>query len=88
MNRHQRGLSLNPRRSLPPACDHAGCALRARFNFLKSGQVAEAEAVPASSDAAPDHADALHLMGIVAFTSSNTITRSSGSLVLSAGSET
>ena len=69
MNRHQRRtaaksakITPGPRATTPAALCELG------FNFLKAGQVAEAEGCSRQAlTQQPDHADALHLMGIVAF---------------------
>ena len=69
MNRHQRRtaaksakITPGPRATTPAALCELG------FNFLKAGQVAEAEGCSRQVlTQQPDHADALHLMGIVAF---------------------
>jgi tetratricopeptide (TPR) repeat protein len=69
MNRNQRRavaksakITPGPRATTPAALCELG------FNFLKAGQVAEAEGCSRQAlTQQPDHADALHLMGIVAF---------------------
>ena len=69
MNRHQRRavaksakITSGPRATTPAALCELG------FNFLKAGQVAEAEGCSRQAlTEQPDHADAQHLMGIVAF---------------------
>jgi tetratricopeptide (TPR) repeat protein len=69
MNRHQRRaaaksakIASGPRAATPTAL----CALG--FNLLEAGQLAEAEGYARLAlTQQPDHADALHLMGVVAF---------------------
>src|SRR5689334_962373 len=69
MNRHQRRaaaksakIAADPRATTPAALSALG------FNLLQSGQLAEAEGCSRQALAQqPDHADALHLMGVVAF---------------------
>ena len=69
MNRHQRRtaaksvkIALGPRATTPAALCKLG------FSLLQEGQVAEAEACSRQAlTQQPDSADALHLMGIVAF---------------------
>ena len=69
MNRHQRRtaaksakIAPGPRATTPAALCEFG------FKLLHAGQVAEAEGCSRQAlTQQPDHADALHLMGIVAF---------------------
>jgi tetratricopeptide (TPR) repeat protein len=69
MNRHQRRTAAKSAKITPGTHAITPAALcELGFNFLKAGQVAEAEACSRQAlTQQPDHADALHLMGIVAF---------------------
>ena len=69
MNRHQRRTAAKSAKITPGTHAITPAALcELGFNFLKAGQVAEAEACSRQAlTQQPDHADALHLMGTVAF---------------------
>jgi tetratricopeptide (TPR) repeat protein len=69
MNRHQRRTAAKSAKITPgPRAITPAALCELGFNFLKAGQVAEAEACSRQAlTQQPDHADALHLMGIVAF---------------------
>jgi tetratricopeptide (TPR) repeat protein len=69
MNRHQRRTAAKSAKITPgPHATTPAALCELGFNFLKAGQVAEAEGCSRQAlTQQPGHADALHLMGIVAF---------------------
>jgi tetratricopeptide (TPR) repeat protein len=69
MNRHQRRAAAKSAKTAPTPRDTTPAALcELGFSLLQAGQVAEAEGCSRQAlTQQPDYADALHLMGVVAF---------------------